>query len=284
MEKGWRKVETHEAKWAVISHGFWRSEEWVMITPRFWIGQPEANPELRNTEDLRCRMMHSFETLCLRCQAAPHRIMSFLYMKHSLILTEAWSTPVMQVSSPLPPCKLHLEKLLATYSGLSSLSRRHTHTALRKRKFFTLQIWSCYSYPTSRSGWSSNTLAWLPGFCDNLVSHILCFYLKYHLCPTVTPSKLLYPAGLSLSVSFIWTFPIPSHSPKADLDLCSRDQTSVGKAHFKADRTLVYDCYSFIASEHSSPWGAGLCGLHFPISCLGAKLCLWMVLRHAARL
>lgn len=186
---------------------------------------------------------------CLRCQAAPHWIMSFLYMKRLPILTEPWSAPVMQVPSLLPPCKLHLEKLLTTCSELSSPNGRCAHTALRKKKIFcitnlvmllltnyTLRLVFKYLSLASRILWQSTT-------------HIFCFYsywslyLKYHLCPTVTPSKLLYPAGLSLSVSSIWTFPIPSHSPTADLDLCSGDQTSVGKAHFKADRILVCGYY-----------------------------------------
>lgn len=78
------------------------------------------------------------------------------------------------------------------------------------------------------------------------VSHTLLWLI---LIPLPKLSSLsccdapLYPAGLSLSVSSIWTLPFLSQSPTADLDLHSADQTSGGKAHLKADRTLICGCY-----------------------------------------
>lgn len=153
--------------------------------------------------------------LCLRCQPSPHwpcQCCIWNIWLLSLNLASHGGSWVIQVSRSFPPWKLPIEAACHLFRALLPKGRR-PHAALRERKLSTLQMWSCCSYPTS----FSNTVAWIPGFCDNLGSHMLCFCSFWSLCPrsfiSVTPSHFLYPMGLNLSVSSVWNLPkSQSHS------------------------------------------------------------------------
>lgn len=197
-----------------------------------------------------CRVMPSLESCCV-WDASHRSIGSCQFCEWniwllSLNLASCGGSWVTQFSQSISSMQAPHWSCLLPVQGSPSQGKMSPCCFVRKVVYITKVVTLLLPNFICKNCGMDFRLLWQSRVSHALVLLILVPLPKvFHLCDSFQPS--LPPISyVSTPVSPLFGIFL-SHSPTAELR--NQDQTIIGKAHLKADKTWVCGCYSFIASE-----------------------------------